>query len=158
MRKLLLLRKCIKFPSSSVAEGGDLASYKDHLAEKLLKINMSMSYWRSSRDRIEDQLKVQPYYSLIIGYKLLLRLTLLPPSWRVRRGWVLYFLKWRWQGPSPGNDYARARYLIFLFLWRRRAVEKTWLTASNAKADRIGSELKCYIRAPPGTYDGSAMV
>ena len=32
----------------------------------------------------------------------------------------------------------------------RRAVERTWLTASNAKADRIGSELKCYIRAPPG--------
>ena len=64
MRKLLLLRKCIKFPSSSVAEGGDLASYKDHLAEKLLKINMSMSYWRSSRDRIEDQLKVQPHHSL----------------------------------------------------------------------------------------------
>jgi len=34
----------------------------------------------------------------------------------------------------------------------RRAVEKTWLTASNAKADRIGSELKSYIRAPPGFH------
>ena len=26
------------------------------------------------------------------------------------------------------------------------------LTASNAKVDRIGSELKCYIRAPPGHH------
>ena len=34
----------------------------------------------------------------------------------------------------------------------RRAVEKTWLTASNAKSDRIGSELKCYVRAPPGHH------
>ena len=34
----------------------------------------------------------------------------------------------------------------------RRAVEKTWLTASNAKVDRIGSELKCYVRAPPGYH------
>jgi len=34
----------------------------------------------------------------------------------------------------------------------RRAVEKTWLTASNAKSDRIGSELKSYIRAPPGHH------
>ena len=24
------------------------------------------------------------------------------------------------------------------------------MTASNAKPDRIGSELKCYVRAPPG--------
>jgi DNA polymerase gamma 1 len=32
----------------------------------------------------------------------------------------------------------------------RRAVEKTWLTASNAKKSRIGSELKSKIIAPPG--------
>ncbi len=32
----------------------------------------------------------------------------------------------------------------------RRAVEATWLTASNAKKNRIGSELKAMIRAPPG--------
>lgn len=30
----------------------------------------------------------------------------------------------------------------------RRAVEKTWLTASNAKKNRIGSELKSKIKAP----------
>lgn len=32
----------------------------------------------------------------------------------------------------------------------RRAVENTWLTASNAKENRVGSELKAMIRAPPG--------
>lgn len=32
----------------------------------------------------------------------------------------------------------------------RRATENTWLTASNAKKNRIGSELKSLIQAPPG--------
>ena len=31
----------------------------------------------------------------------------------------------------------------------RRAVENTWLTASNAKKNRVGSELKSMITAPP---------
>ena len=43
---------------SSVLEGGELASYKPELAEKLLKINMCLSYWRSSRNRITEQVKV----------------------------------------------------------------------------------------------------
>ena len=30
----------------------------------------------------------------------------------------------------------------------RRAVEKTWLTASNAKVNRVGSELKAMVSAP----------
>ena len=32
----------------------------------------------------------------------------------------------------------------------RRAVENTWLTASNAKENRVGSELKSMVKAPPG--------
>ena len=32
----------------------------------------------------------------------------------------------------------------------RRAVENTWLTASNAKQNRVGSELKAMVKAPPG--------
>jgi hypothetical protein len=31
-----------------------------------------------------------------------------------------------------------------------RAIEKTWLTASNAKKNRVGSELKATVRVPPG--------
>ena len=34
----------------------------------------------------------------------------------------------------------------------RRAVEPTWLTASNAKENRVGSELKALVRAPPGYH------
>lgn len=32
----------------------------------------------------------------------------------------------------------------------RRAVEATWMTASNAYKDRLGSELKSMIQVPPG--------
>jgi DNA polymerase gamma 1 len=32
----------------------------------------------------------------------------------------------------------------------RRAVENTWMTAANAKKNRVGSELKSIITAPPG--------
>lgn len=32
----------------------------------------------------------------------------------------------------------------------RRSVEKTWLTASNAKKNRVGSELKAMVKAPDG--------
>ena len=99
---------------ASVAEGGDLASHKPQLAEQLLKLNMCLSYWRSSRDRIGSQLKVE----------------LEPES---GRGAIL---------PC----------LVTAGTITRRAVERTWLTASNAKPDRIGSELKAYIRAPPGHH------
>ncbi|KAH7972421.1 hypothetical protein HPB52_012069 [Rhipicephalus sanguineus] len=34
----------------------------------------------------------------------------------------------------------------------RRGVETTWLTASNAYKDRVGSELKCMIQAPKGYH------
>lgn len=34
----------------------------------------------------------------------------------------------------------------------RRAVEPTWMTASNAYIDRIGSELKAMVEAPPGWF------
>jgi DNA polymerase gamma 1 len=38
----------------------------------------------------------------------------------------------------------------------RRAVENTWLTASNAKKNRVGSELKSMVKAPPGyTFVGA---
>ena len=32
----------------------------------------------------------------------------------------------------------------------RRAIEETWLTASNTKRNRVGSELKATVRAPDG--------
>ena len=32
----------------------------------------------------------------------------------------------------------------------RRAVERTWMTASNPRQDRIGSEIKSLVKAPEG--------
>ena len=32
----------------------------------------------------------------------------------------------------------------------RRAVEPLWLTASNAESERLGSEIKALVQAPPG--------
>lgn len=34
----------------------------------------------------------------------------------------------------------------------RRAVEPTWMTASNPYEDRIGSELKSMVNVPPSYY------
>lgn len=34
----------------------------------------------------------------------------------------------------------------------RRVMEPTWMTASNAKRDRVGSELRALVQAPPGYH------
>jgi len=114
---------------SSAAEGGELASYKENLAQRLLQINMCLSYWRSSRDRIREQIKVD------------FDLEDLPSSVKCHEDY------------EEGGEYgAIVPAMTVAGTITRRAVEKTWLTASNAKSDRIGSELKCYIRAPPGYH------
>jgi len=105
---------------ASVGEGGALASLKKDKLEKLMKGNMSLSYWRSSQARIKEQVKVD----------------FLKDETMVEEE--------RWGAMLPS--------MVVSGTITRRAVEKTWLTASNAKPDRIGSELKSYIRAPPGHH------
>ncbi len=98
---------------SACSEGGSLASKIKNLARDLLRINSTMVYWRNSRNRILEQVKVdQPDQ----GYGAII----------------------------PG--------LVVCGTVTRRAVEKTWLTASNAKSNRVGSELKTAIRCPPGYH------
>ena len=104
---------------ASVGEGGALASLKREKLEKLMKGNMSLSYWRSSQARIKEQVKVDFPKDEIMGGE-------------------------KWGAILPA--------MVVSGTITRRAVEKTWLTASNAKSDRIGSELKSYIRAPPGYH------
>ena len=68
-----------------------------------------------------------------------------------------------WQDPARTRDLGLPRaaepdkkwgvilpQVITMGTVTRRAIEKTWLTASNAKANRVGSELKAMVRAPPG--------
>ena len=50
---------------------------------------------------------------------------------------------------SPNSGLILPR-VITMGTVTRRAVEATWLTASNAKKNRVGSELKAMVRAPPG--------
>ena len=93
-------------------------------AKEALDLNSLCSYWISARDRILNQLVVwqKPNHSLGLPN---------PPTGREKYGIIL---------PQ----------VIPMGTVTRRAIEKTWLTASNAKKNRVGSELKAMVRAPEG--------
>ncbi|KAF2758300.1 DNA polymerase gamma [Pseudovirgaria hyperparasitica] len=95
------------------------------LAKEALEMNASCSYWVSARDRIMSQMVV--YKDDII------RATGGKPVKKAEKklGFIL---------PQ----------VIPMGTITRRAVENTWLTASNAKKNRVGSELKSMVQAPPG--------
>lgn len=112
-------------------EAGRLSSdYK--FAKEALQMNASCSYWISARDRIMSQMVV---YSADRP----------PNSTKVkRRG------RPRKNQAQPGVQGFILPQIIPMGTITRRAVENTWLTASNAKPNRVGSELKAMIKAPPG--------
>ncbi|PSR94378.1 DNA polymerase gamma [Coniella lustricola] len=91
-------------------------------AKEALEMNAHCSYWISARQRIKSQLAV---YEEDLPTK--------DGSERQRsdQGFIL---------PQ----------VIPMGTITRRAVENTWLTASNAKKTRVGSELKAMVKAPPG--------
>ncbi|KAL8735510.1 MAG: hypothetical protein Q9181_002768 [Wetmoreana brouardii] len=101
-------------------ESGVLSS-EYHYAKGALEMNASCSYWISARDRIRSQMAV--YLDETVGV--------------------------RTTGAGKGLGYILPQ-VIPMGTITRRAVENTWLTASNAKRNRVGSELKSMIRAPPG--------
>lgn len=90
------------------------------LAKEALEMNASCSYWISARDRIMGQMVV---------YEDDLKMNV--EENQKQLGFIL---------PQ----------IIPMGTITRRAVENTWLTASNAKSNRVGSELKAMIKAPPG--------
>ncbi|KAL1921533.1 uncharacterized protein VTP21DRAFT_11249 [Calcarisporiella thermophila] len=93
-------------------------------AREALDMNAQSAYWISARDRIKSQYVVWEQAGLNMG---------LP----------------RREGEGKKNGMILPQ-IITMGTITRRAVEKTWLTASNAKPNRIGSELKAMVRAPPG--------
>lgn len=93
---------------------------ENKLAMEAISMNIESSYWVSCRQRVFDQMPVYQNESRGINMNL-------PPGW----GMIL---------PRMAPIGAVTR----------RAVEDTWLTASNAKKNRIGSELKSNVKAPPG--------
>ncbi|KAI9678665.1 MAG: DNA-directed DNA polymerase gamma mip1 [Caeruleum heppii] len=91
-------------------------------AKEALEMNASCSYWISARDRIRSQMVV-------------------------------------YEGSGAGKRAASTGgqeigfilpQIIPMGTITRRSVENTWLTASNAKPNRVGSELKSMVKAPPG--------
>lgn len=105
----------------SYFENGILSSEYSY-AKEALEMNASCSYWISARDRIMSQMVV--YES--DGAK----------------------------GSSKSASTSEVGYIlpqvIPMGTVTRRAVENTWLTASNAKSNRVGSELKSMVKSPPG--------
>ena len=103
-------------------ESGTLSSEFPY-AKEALEMNASCSYWTSARDRIMSQMVV--YQGEAEGVQ--------APVSRARQGYIL---------PQ----------VIPMGTITRRAVENTWLTASNAKKNRVGSELKSMVKAPEGYH------
>lgn len=94
------------------------------LAKEALAMNASCSYWISARDRIMSQMVVYEKDKAESGIGV-------SKEHNDEQGYIL---------PQ----------VIPMGTITRRAVENTWLTASNAKKNRVGSELKAMVKAPPG--------
>jgi DNA polymerase gamma 1 len=103
----------------SKIEEGVLRSTVGDKAESVLKFGSMCSYWKNNVKRISSQMVVQ-----------------LPDENPLLE--------------SPGGFLgAIVPRVITAGTVTRRAVEQTWLTASNAYTDRVGSELKAMIQSPP---------
>ncbi|GAA5861634.1 hypothetical protein JCM3774_002653 [Rhodotorula dairenensis] len=98
-------------------------------ARDALQLNASCSYWKSSRERITDQMVVWEGDARRDAPA-----PLANPS----------------DAPEPNALGLILPQVVPMGTITRRAVERTWLTASNAKKNRVGSELKSMVRAPPG--------
>lgn len=103
-------------------------------ARNALEMNAQCSYWIGVRDRVKQQLVVwEGQGNVKIGFS--------PGA----------------SGARQEDDKEKQRkkgiilpQVIPMGTVTRRAIEKTWLTASNAKINRVGSELKALVKAPPG--------
>uniref|UniRef100_A0A663N5T9 DNA polymerase subunit gamma-1 n=1 Tax=Athene cunicularia TaxID=194338 RepID=A0A663N5T9_ATHCN len=94
---------------------------------RALEINKMISFWRNAHKRISSQMVV----------------------W-LKKG-DLPRVVTRHPDYNEEDDYgAILPQVVTAGTITRRAVEPTWLTASNARADRVGSELKAMVQVPPG--------
>ncbi|KAF4529006.1 hypothetical protein B566_EDAN017435 [Ephemera danica] len=100
-------------------------------ASNLLEIKNSLSYWQNNRDRVASQQVVW------------LETDSLPRNVRSAM---------RRENSDTQQVGAIIPQLLVCGTLTRRAVERTWLTASNAVLQRVGSELRAMIRVPPGYH------
>ncbi|KAG0322260.1 DNA-directed DNA polymerase gamma mip1 [Dissophora globulifera] len=113
--------------SSYSPEGASLEDNNTQLAKQALDMNAQCAYWVSARERIEDQFVV----------------------WDKGESNASGHMGMPDRGEGGSNGIILPQ-IITMGTVTRRAVEKTWMTASNAKKNRIGSELKSKVEAPAG--------
>ncbi|KAM9093516.1 DNA polymerase subunit gamma-1 isoform 2-T2 [Megaptera novaeangliae] len=94
---------------------------------RALEINKMISFWRNAHKRISSQMVVW------LPRSALPRAVTRHPHY-----------------DEEGRYGAILPQVVTAGTITRRAVEPTWLTASNARPDRVGSELKAMVQAPPG--------
>ena len=118
----------------------NVLSSKQEVAKEAFQMNVMNSYWVSSRERIMNQFVV---------YETTLKQQQLQEEESKKLG-----NKKEKKKNKTANENRELGFIIPHIIpmgtITRRAVEKTWLTASNAKKTRLGSELKSLIQAPPG--------
>jgi len=110
------------------AVDGTLCSGAGEEAKLIVDMGAQCSYWISARDRIRNQ-KVE---------------------WENKSGGHDMGFPARFSKEDPKQWGIILPQMVTMGTVTRRAIEKTWLTASNAKKNRVGSELKAMVRAPPG--------
>ncbi|XP_071384524.1 DNA polymerase subunit gamma-1 isoform X1 [Centroberyx affinis] len=98
-------------------------------AARALEINKMMSFWRNAHKRISSQKVV----------------------W-LRKGELPLTVSRHKEYDDEGQYGAILPQVVTAGTVTRRAVEPTWLTASNARRDRVGSELKAMVQVPPGYH------
>ncbi|XP_016944995.3 DNA polymerase subunit gamma-1, mitochondrial [Drosophila suzukii] len=106
--------------SENVLSSGDPAC---QAAARVIEIARMMSYWRNNRDRIMGQMVV----------------------------WLdAHQLPKELSGVQYLSYGAICPQVVACGTLTRRAMEPTWMTASNSRPDRLGSELRSMVQAPPG--------
>ncbi|XP_041965966.1 DNA polymerase subunit gamma-1 [Alosa sapidissima] len=98
-------------------------------ATRALEINKMISFWRNAQNRISSQKVV----------------------W-LRKGDFPLTVRRHKEYDDEGQYGAILPQVVTAGTVTRRAVEPTWLTASNARRDRVGSELKAMVQVPPGYH------
>lgn len=100
----------------------NVLSGEGQIPERIMEIARMVSYWRNNRDRVMGQTIV----------------------WLPQAALPVHLA-------STEMDYgAIIPQVVVCGTLTRRAMEPTWMTASNSKLERVGSELRGMVQAPAG--------
>ncbi|KAJ4467314.1 DNA polymerase family A-domain-containing protein [Lentinula aciculospora] len=145
-----LAKSFLKFAMDGVLK----SSAGDELKE-LVDVGVKCSYWISARDRILNQMVKWEDKAFIMGFPDTATATNHSPKETESQQTELTEATATLgentvEIPRDKKWGIIVPQVIAMGTVTRRAIERTWLTASNAKKNRVGSELKAMVRAPPG--------